>query len=80
MGVCYDDGKGVKQNHKKAVEWYTKAAEQGDAQSQYNLAVSYLEGEGVKKDEQKAIMLLRQAAEQGDTDAKALLQELGVEM
>ena len=29
LGMCYGQGKGVKQDVQKAVEWYTKAAEQG---------------------------------------------------
>ena len=30
----YDQGKGVTQDYKEAVEWYPKAAEQGDANGQ----------------------------------------------
>ncbi len=34
----------------KAVEWYTKAAEQGYANSQNFLAVCFADGEGVEED------------------------------
>ncbi len=30
LGYCYDTGDGVKKSYKKAVFWYTKAAEQGN--------------------------------------------------
>ena len=30
----YDNGEGVEQDFKKAVYWYRKAAEQGDAEAQ----------------------------------------------
>jgi len=30
LGVCYQYGDGVGKDEKKAVEWYMKAAEQGD--------------------------------------------------
>jgi len=35
----YDKGKGVPQDYKQAVEWYRKAADQGDARAQLNLGV-----------------------------------------
>ena len=37
LGVMYDNGDGVPQDSKTAEKWYTLAAEQGDAKSQYNL-------------------------------------------
>jgi TPR repeat protein len=46
----YDQGKGVLQDYKTAVKWYTLAAEQGYASAQTNLGVSYSVGEGVPQD------------------------------
>ena len=46
----YDKGEGVPQDYKEAVKWYTKAAEQGDVDAQYNLGLMYYNGEGVPKD------------------------------
>ena len=60
----------------KAVEWYTKAAEQGNAVAQYNLGVCYNFGKGVEKDLQKAIEWYTKAAEQGDEDAQEALERL----
>ena len=33
LGIMYDSGRGVPENDKTAVKWYTKAAEQGDAET-----------------------------------------------
>jgi hypothetical protein len=40
----------VAQNHVQAVTWLRKAADQGDARAQSNLAVCYIKGLGVEKD------------------------------
>lgn len=52
------------------VERYKKAAEQGDAISQYNLGVYYENGQGVAKDEAKAVEWFSKAAEQGNVHAQ----------
>jgi hypothetical protein len=51
----YRNGDGVDVNYKKAIEWYEKAAEQGDAGAQYNLGVMYRNGDGVDVNYKKAI-------------------------
>ena len=47
------------QDKKQAVHWYTKAAEQGDADAQQNLSVMYARGEGVARDAAKSTLLGR---------------------
>ena len=47
LGVAYDEGEGVPQDHQQAVAWYRKAAAQNHVRAQFNLAVSYDDGEGV---------------------------------
>ena len=37
LAICYKNGKGVRKNLKKAVEWFTKAAEQGNVSAQFNV-------------------------------------------
>ena len=37
LGVMYELGQGVPQDHKAAVKWYKLASEQGDADAQNNL-------------------------------------------
>ena len=58
-----------------AVEWFTKAAAQGDAHGQFGLAMMYAKGEGVKPDAARALALLRQAAGQDYVDACVALME-----
>jgi S1-C subfamily serine protease len=50
LGMMYDHGRGVRQDYKEAVKWYTMAAEQGYAEAQNNLGVMYQRGEGVFQD------------------------------
>ncbi|MEY3876557.1 MAG: hypothetical protein RLZZ191_240, partial [Pseudomonadota bacterium] len=40
----YANGDGVPENDAKAVEWYTKAADQGHAEAQNNLGGMYSDG------------------------------------
>ena len=46
----YNKGEGVPKDYKQAIYWYTKAAEQGDDEAQFNLGLMYYEGQGVPKD------------------------------
>ena len=56
-------------NHAKAFEWYTKSANQGYADAQFNLGVMYAQGKGVRQDCQKAVEWFTKAAGQGDAKA-----------
>ncbi|MBW2737830.1 MAG: sel1 repeat family protein [Deltaproteobacteria bacterium] len=62
-------GKGVPKNLKEAVTWYQKAAEQGHAGAQYNLAAAYTSGQGVKKDAKLSLKWMVSAAERGHQSA-----------
>jgi hypothetical protein len=48
------------------VKKHRRAAEQGDAEAQYNLGFDYQQGFGVTQDEAEAVKWYRKAAEQGD--------------
>lgn len=65
-GLCYlqlnDD--------KKAVEWFLKGAQKGDASAQSILGSCYEDGDGVEVDMQKAVMWYTKAAVQGLDDAQ----------
>ncbi|MEI6399130.1 MAG: hypothetical protein WCO71_10190, partial [Pseudomonadota bacterium] len=37
LGAAYDSGEGVGKDQAEAVKWWRKAANQGDAKSQFNL-------------------------------------------
>ena len=52
------------------VKQLQKAAEQGDAEAQFNLGRYYLFGKGVEKDEKEAVKWLRKSAEQGVAKAQ----------
>lgn len=65
MGVMYAEGKGIAQNHAKAFELYTEAAQKDHAPAQYNLANQYATGEGVTQDFSKAEYWWTKAAERG---------------
>ena len=58
---------------KKALDWYKKAAEQGNAQAQYNLGWMYREGKGTAQDDKKAVYWWQEAAKQGSASAQSLL-------
>ena len=58
------------ENYTEAARWYRKAAEQGDADAQYNLGFSYNLGLGVSQDYTEAVKWYRKAAEQGHADAQ----------
>jgi len=60
----YANGKGVPQDYKTAVKWYTLAAEQGVADAQFNLGLMYYEGEVVPQNYKIAVKWFTLAAEQ----------------
>ena len=61
-------------NKPLAVYWYRKAAEQGDAEAQYNLGLAYWLGDGISEDKPQAVYWWSKAAEQGNADAIELLK------
>jgi TPR repeat protein len=54
---CYQAG-----DYDKAVEYWTKAAELGNAEAHYQLGCTYGNGEGVEKNEEKAVYHYEKAA------------------
>jgi uncharacterized protein len=61
------------QDYAEAVKWYRLAAEQGNANAQYNLGVMYDNGDGVVQDYAEAVKWYRLAAEQGNATLKIIL-------
>jgi hypothetical protein len=51
----YLNGRGLDKNEHEAASWFQKAADQGLAESQYNLGRLYHRGAGVEKDDRLAI-------------------------
>lgn len=63
IGWLYSEGLGVVKNHREAVYWNKKAAEQGFGVAMNNLGFQYLHGIGLDKDPTRAVYWLRRAAE-----------------
>ena len=60
-------------DYDKAVKWYQKAADQGDARGQCTLGYCFEFGKGVTKDEVDAVKWYRKAADQGDAQGQCNL-------
>jgi TPR repeat protein len=63
----------ISKNYPKAFEYYSLAAEQGHALSEYYLGFMYFKGQGVDFDTKQAIFWLGQSANQGVNEALDLL-------
>jgi hypothetical protein len=61
----YEKGEGVPRDDVKALIWYRKAADQGEAFGQFMLGSCYEDGRGVSADGAEAVRWYRKAAEQG---------------
>jgi len=71
LGLIYKEGRfGVAKDEVEAVAWFRKAAEQGHAEGQINLAYMYVSGHGVAQDPAQAVSWMRKAAEQGAGEAQ----------
>ena len=76
VGLFYIMGYGVDPSNKQATNYYQKAADQGYADAQYNLARQYQTGSGIEKSTELAIKWFNKAAAQGSEEAKKELAEL----
>ncbi|KAF9089364.1 hypothetical protein BGX29_012098 [Mortierella sp. GBA35] len=70
LGDMYRDGVGVPQDYRAAMDWYLKAAEQGQADAQFNVGIMFANGQGVPKDYSRAMDWYRKAADQGNAAAQ----------
>ena len=70
LGVMYANGRGVPEDDREAVKWYTLAAEQGYVPAQTNLGWMYSNGRGVPEDDREAVKWYTLAAEQGEKYAQ----------
>lgn len=66
----------IEGNYTEAVRYYRLAAQQGDADAQYNLGDCYYNGTGVTQDYEEAKKWFEKAAAQGNEAAKTLLSTL----
>ena len=73
VGRAYEWGHGVPEDRGQAALFFRKAAEQGLASAQNDLAFAYECGRGVPKDDNQAAFWYRKAADQGDADSQFML-------
>ena len=74
LGVWHAGGReGLVRDSAQAAKWFRKAAEQGLAEGQFNLAVLLTNGDGVSRNPTEAAAWCRRAAEQGFVDAQFML-------
>lgn len=70
-----DEDEQIEPDPEKAVYWFRKAAEAGDANSMFNIGLHYAKGHGVERDFAQAVEWMKKAADAGDDDAPAAIEE-----
>ena len=70
----YPEVRGVTKDYNEAVRWYRLAAEQGNAEAQFNLGVLAGAGHGMPRDLDAARHWLERAAKQGHEKAQVTLE------
>lgn len=69
LATLYAAGRSVPQDYKRAVYWFSRAADGGIANAHYNLGVMFQQGLGVRKDVKKAVRWYKSASELGHPEA-----------
>ena len=69
----------LSKDYARAVQSFRKAAEDGNADAQFNLGVMYSKGRGVEQDYARAAHWYRKAAEQDDVPAQSIAIILGID-
>jgi TPR repeat protein len=72
-GAVYANRLGEPEDYPEALRWYRLAADQSDADAQYNLGLAYANGQGVAQDYPEAVKWYRLAADQGHARAQNAL-------
>lgn len=70
LGLLYRHGRGVEQNDRLALVWFSRAAQQGLLDAQYNTGLMYMEGRGVAVSKRDALEWWQLAAERGHAAAQ----------
>ena len=65
LALAYQHGRGVAADEKKAVSYYEKGAQLGNAACQHSLGCEYMTGIHMKQDKKKGFELFLRSAEQG---------------
>jgi soluble lytic murein transglycosylase-like protein len=72
-----ENGEGTERDGPKAAALYCRAAQLGDAESQFSLGWMYANGRGVERSDSAAAFFFHAAAEQGFEQAARMLQVVG---
>lgn len=76
LGALYASGSLGRVDNRLAFKWYSKAAEAGLDDAQYNLGLMYLMGEGTTKNRDVGMRLVRAAARKGYDIAEEALGQI----
>ncbi len=79
IGELYANGYGVPKDEKKALAWFSLAADRGDRQAMFSLAMFRFAGRGAPQDRAEAAVLLEKAAKLGHVAAEYNLALLYLE-
>jgi TPR repeat protein len=80
LGVMYYTGEGLEPDYAAALDWFQRAAAQGQDVAQLFLGVMYLNGLEVRQSDVRAYMWFSISAEQGNPGARMRLVELAEQM
>ena len=67
LGMLYNKGIGVEENHVQALQWFEKAAAKGYSAALYNAALMHKDGNGTTQDFKRAYEYYSQSAARGFT-------------
>jgi TPR repeat protein len=76
VGRLYKIGNGAPQDCGEAVKWFTRAAEQGNAEAQFELGTFYHQGQCVAKDDRTAVIWFERSGEKGDPRGLTTIGEI----
>ena len=68
LGELYSNALGVKRDFAKAADWYKRAADAGDREAMFALAMMRLEGRGGAPNREEAVKLLASSAKLGNAE------------
>ena len=69
LGELYANGQGVNRDDRKAADWYKQAADRGDREATFALAMLRISGRGTPANREEAPKLLAFAARLGNAKA-----------
>lgn len=72
----YEKGLGVKQDHKKLIQWLEKSANQGNPNAYFNLGIAYCNGKGVRQNHQKGLEMFKKSLNQKEKLKKVDIDRL----